>query len=211
VQCVCALLSVHASEAAVERAFSAQGKTHTAVRNSLKPSSIENEMFIKFNMRSFQNGVLAKLDRHRMFGAVIELEDEEPEMSDLDAQADMRAHLVDSQSMNHSASSSVQPADPQAPSSMPQYRHYQWVVNEGISRRQLVIEWLATEGGQRSVMPSGRIRINDTIENDLIAFATTRGSNDMLSDLISELRVHVAELRVSQSLRVQPDQLMSDS
>jgi hypothetical protein len=210
VQCVCALLSVHASEAAVERAFSAQGKTHTAVRNSLKPSSIENEMFIKFNMRSFQNGVLAKLDRHRMFGAVIELEDEEPEMSDLDAQADMRARLADTQSMNHSASSSVQPADPEAPSSMPQYRHYQWVVNEGISRRQLVIEWLATEGGQRSVMPSGRIRINDTVENDLIAFATTRGSNDMLSDLISELRVHVAELRVSQSLHVQPDQIMSD-
>lgn len=53
--------------------------------------------------------------------------------------------------------------------------------------------------------------MNDTFENDLLALANTRGSNDMLSDLISELRVHVAVLRISQSLRVQPNQNMSDS
>jgi hypothetical protein len=44
-----ALLSMPASEAAVERSFSAQGNVHTKLRNRLRDSSVETEMFISFN------------------------------------------------------------------------------------------------------------------------------------------------------------------
>jgi len=44
-----ALLSIPASEAAVERSFSAQGAIHTKLRNRLHDASVEDEMFISFN------------------------------------------------------------------------------------------------------------------------------------------------------------------
>jgi hypothetical protein len=44
-----AVLSVSASEASVERSFSAQGMVHNDLRNRLKDHSVETEMFIKFN------------------------------------------------------------------------------------------------------------------------------------------------------------------
>ena len=44
-----ALLSVAASEAAVERSFSAQGDVHSDRRNRLADVTVEAEMFIKFN------------------------------------------------------------------------------------------------------------------------------------------------------------------
>jgi hypothetical protein len=44
-----ALLSVAASEAAVERTFSAQGDVHSDRRNRLADRAVEAEMFIKFN------------------------------------------------------------------------------------------------------------------------------------------------------------------
>jgi len=44
-----ALLSMPASEAAVERSFSAQGHIHTKLRNSLHDASVQTEMFISFN------------------------------------------------------------------------------------------------------------------------------------------------------------------
>ena len=47
-----ALLSVCASEAAVERTFSAQGILHSRLRNRLADGTVENEMFIKFNQRT---------------------------------------------------------------------------------------------------------------------------------------------------------------
>jgi hypothetical protein len=47
-----AILSVCGSEAAVERSFSAQGLVHTDLRNRLGDTTVENEMFIKFNQRT---------------------------------------------------------------------------------------------------------------------------------------------------------------
>ena len=47
-----AILSVCASEAAVERTFSAQGLVHSDLRNRLGDATVEAEMFIKFNMRT---------------------------------------------------------------------------------------------------------------------------------------------------------------
>jgi hypothetical protein len=46
-----ALLSLSPSEAAVERSFSAQGSVHTSLRNRMGDSSVQDEMFIKFNSR----------------------------------------------------------------------------------------------------------------------------------------------------------------
>jgi hypothetical protein len=47
-----AILSVTGSEAAVERTFSAQGLVHSDLRNRLGDTTVENEMFIKFNQRT---------------------------------------------------------------------------------------------------------------------------------------------------------------
>ena len=49
-----ALLSVCASEAAVERTFSAQGLVHSDLRNRLGDAIVEAEMFIKFNKRTVE-------------------------------------------------------------------------------------------------------------------------------------------------------------
>ena len=49
------LLSVSASEAAVERSFSAQAFVHSKERNRLHSETIEAEMFLKFNYRAMQS------------------------------------------------------------------------------------------------------------------------------------------------------------
>jgi hypothetical protein len=46
------LLSVSASEAAVERTFSAQAAVHTKLRNRLHSATVEAELFLKFNYRT---------------------------------------------------------------------------------------------------------------------------------------------------------------
>jgi hypothetical protein len=45
------IMSIGASEAAVERTFSAQSAVHTKARNSLHPDSVQAEMHLKFNLR----------------------------------------------------------------------------------------------------------------------------------------------------------------
>jgi hypothetical protein len=45
----CALLRMPASEAAVERSFSAQGAVHSKIRNRLGDQTVEDEMFVSFN------------------------------------------------------------------------------------------------------------------------------------------------------------------
>jgi hypothetical protein len=47
--CALALLSLTASEAAVERTFSKQGLVHTQLRNALSSESVQAQMFIAFN------------------------------------------------------------------------------------------------------------------------------------------------------------------
>jgi hypothetical protein len=51
-----ALLSVTASEAAVERTFSAQAAVHTKKRNRLHSDTVEAEMLLKFNQRQLRPG-----------------------------------------------------------------------------------------------------------------------------------------------------------
>jgi hypothetical protein len=63
------LLSVSASEAAVERSFSAQGAVHSDTRNSLHSTTVEAEMFLKFNYR-------AMLPRVAEDPGVIEMDDD---------------------------------------------------------------------------------------------------------------------------------------
>ena len=52
--CALALLSLTASEAAVERTFSKQGLVHSKLRNALSPESVQAQMFIAFNHRALQ-------------------------------------------------------------------------------------------------------------------------------------------------------------
>jgi hypothetical protein len=75
--CVLALLSITATEAAVERSFSAQGTVHSKKRNRLLNSSVEREMFIKFNLR-----LLAETPGNRSTpGACVEVNDMHEEVS----------------------------------------------------------------------------------------------------------------------------------
>ena len=50
--CALALLSLTASEAAVERTFSKQGLVHSKLRNALSAQSVQAQMFIAFNYRA---------------------------------------------------------------------------------------------------------------------------------------------------------------
>ena len=54
-----ALLGITASEASVERTFSAQDAVHTKKRNRLQHHTVEQEMFVRFNTRA--------LDRQQQF------------------------------------------------------------------------------------------------------------------------------------------------
>lgn len=51
---VIALLSITASEAAVERTFSRQGFVHSKLRNRLSDSSVQSQMFFSFNSRALE-------------------------------------------------------------------------------------------------------------------------------------------------------------
>ena len=93
--CALALLSITASEAAVERSFSMQDVVHSDRRNRLLNSSVQDEMFIKFNHRA-----LGKTDDTG--GCVFELNEEyEAEYtttafnSDITPQAEADPNLAD--------------------------------------------------------------------------------------------------------------------
>ena len=60
-----AILSVCASEAAVERTFSAQGLVHSDLRNRMSSDTVEAEMFIKFNARTVQKVEDRKVGRSK--------------------------------------------------------------------------------------------------------------------------------------------------
>jgi len=64
--CALALLSVTASEAAVERSFSMQDIVHSKRRNRLLDASVQDEMFIKFNHRALDQ-------KPDITGSVVEL------------------------------------------------------------------------------------------------------------------------------------------
>ncbi|MGH2637821.1 MAG: hAT transposon family protein, partial [Rhabdochlamydiaceae bacterium] len=53
--CVMALLSMTASEACVERSFSAQDLVHSKIRNRLADAQVEKEMFIRFNTKAIRS------------------------------------------------------------------------------------------------------------------------------------------------------------
>lgn len=72
-----ALLSVVASEAAVERSFSMQGMIHSKRKNRMSDQRVEREMFIKFNSLAFDKPFLNQ-------GLYVELtEDYEEKKSDV--------------------------------------------------------------------------------------------------------------------------------
>jgi len=72
------LLSVGASEAAVERTFSTQSLVHTKLRNRLLPPIVEAEMFIRFNRNSLSKSTATTV------GAAADQEDSGLEDSDVE-------------------------------------------------------------------------------------------------------------------------------
>ena len=215
VQCVSALLSIYASEAAVERAFSAQGKTHSAVRNSLKEESIQNELFMKLNYRALQKRDQATQDKATMFGAWIEVADDAdeshilPDESDAEDETDLPANNgghaaalpqsgprveIDSDEKindNDSVVSESSPAD---------VRHYRWVQETGPSRRELCVAWLETESVKRVINSNFKLRFNGDLDSNLQLFATSNNNNDSLVDLKREARLYLGDEQKSKAL-----------
>lgn len=83
-----ALLSVSASEAAVERTFSTQGSIHSKSRNLLSSASIEAEMMMKFNSHTLQK------EAPPLFAGVIDMV-EEANKEDEDAATEVPEPLED--------------------------------------------------------------------------------------------------------------------
>jgi len=77
-----ALLSVTASEAAVERSFSAQDSVHTKRRNRLHNRSVQIEMFVKFNHRALQNSSVIQLEQRSCRELLVDAKDVSNEFSD---------------------------------------------------------------------------------------------------------------------------------
>lgn len=76
-RCAAAYLSLAASEAAVERAFSLQKLTHSIIRNRLSEKSVENEMFLKMYHRTFGHAEsISIVDQTWKLGAWIEFDDD---------------------------------------------------------------------------------------------------------------------------------------
>ncbi|MGA8137581.1 MAG: DUF domain-containing protein [Pseudomonas gingeri] len=84
-----ALLTMPATEAAVERTFSAQGAVHTKLRNRLCDERVQQEMFVSFNHRA-----LSKATAASSTGGVVALDenfmevDTEPEDEDEEEEAE---------------------------------------------------------------------------------------------------------------------------
>jgi hypothetical protein len=81
-----ALLAMPASEAAVERTFSAQGSIHTKKRNSLSNDSVESNMFVAFNHRPL-NGMKPEARALSTVELSPEFLEEEKEESDIESDA----------------------------------------------------------------------------------------------------------------------------
>jgi hypothetical protein len=85
-----ALLSITASEAAVERSFSAQDAVHTKKRNRLLDTAVQQEMFVKFNTRA-----LNREQHFQLHSATIELSPDADDFPSSDSDADADSELED--------------------------------------------------------------------------------------------------------------------
>lgn len=77
--CALALLSITASEAAVERSFSRQGLIHSKLRNRSKDDSIHGQMCFAFNSRTLERASLPPAKRINR-GATQEIADEDDDL-----------------------------------------------------------------------------------------------------------------------------------
>jgi hypothetical protein len=200
---VCALLSIVASEAAVERSFSAQDKTHSSVRNSLKDESVGNEVFIKFNTRS-------PVEKAPAFGAWIEIGDDEDAASPflLDANnvptEEKEAPTAAAIGQNGERKEDQNQHDRDEPAANSD-RHWAWIPLSGPSRRELCLEWLRTPIAERAVS-NFRLRFNDVIEGDLADFARSKSNNDSIIDLKKAVRVCLREQEMEVEGLARPDE-----
>lgn len=94
-----ALLSLTASEASVERTFSAQSNTHSSRRNRLSDAAVEAEMQIKFNRRA----LLQCRSKSSTHGAFYELNDDINVDSDDDNYNEHHDMFIDQSVHTHDA------------------------------------------------------------------------------------------------------------
>jgi hypothetical protein len=83
-----ALLSIAASEAAVERTFSAQDAVHSKKRNRLGNATIEAEVFMKFNLRHLASSAAVNSPMQSALPGCVGLDDSFDADSDCETQVD---------------------------------------------------------------------------------------------------------------------------
>jgi hypothetical protein len=194
---VCALLSIGASEAAVERSFSAQGLIHNELRNRMKHSTIVNEVFININSRPPPT-------KPDLDGAWIEIDDDADESTLLFLESGVdQVDQVPSQSVNQipeqvDTEMIDEPSEQEISHPIAENNEEKgedvaarerWRY-EAISQEEIDTQcntWLRTAAAQTAIM-NGRIRFTAVLEGDLESFMQSNGNNDSMRDLKRSIR-----------------------
>ena len=115
-----ALLSVTASEAAVERSFSAQDAVHTKRRNRLLDHSVQTEMFVKFNYRALQHSSIIQLEQRSWKELLVDALEVQDDSSDIEsATTEVEEEPVDLAPLAAAAAAAAEGASAAAASQAP--------------------------------------------------------------------------------------------
>ena len=173
VKVCCALLSICASEASVERSFSLQDRIHSDWRNALKHENIINQMFIHFNAMSPKHKPVAN-------GAWIEIDENvDPALfskSSMSVSSELQQPVVEIQQAVVE-SPALEPMQDDAIEGSVEARAARVAVNErygyiieATDMNSLCSAWLNTEAAKRAIGASNRIKFNADLEADLDLF-----------------------------------------
>ncbi len=187
-----ALLSCPASEAAVERTFSAQGLVHTKHRNALLNDAVESEMMLRVNRRT-----LAKKNSGPSYFGCVEMTvdvdsdaatvvPEKPEAEELDAlhiDDDVVAPMEDDEVKESDMPAAAASAPPVAPSSARQraLRRAQSIVFETMPE---FLDWFI-----RELKLTAHSKLNSDITNALERHSSKLTNSPGSATLITHLRL----------------------
>jgi len=204
VKVACALLSIAASEAPVERSFSTQGRIHSDDRNALKHINVVNQMFISFNHAVISNFLNVAVDQSAtsgpVHGAWIEIEDDIDEKTRLFMESAIPAAAGQSAAVAAAAAPASSNENVSVIVSSAESKQAELIENQllGASQRfqyeevesneALCIEWLGSAAVRSAISSTNRITFNANLESNLESFMHSKNCNDSLFDLKRAVR-----------------------
>jgi hypothetical protein len=205
VKVACAVLSIAASEAPVERSFSTQGRIHSDDRNSLKHINVVNQMFISFNhavITNFSDPVTYhSASSAPARGAWVEIDDDVDEKTRLFIESAIPASDAGSAVIASPASQSMAtPASQSAAAAAAVIAAAQLTDSQRVavnhrfqfdlveSNEALCVEWLNSATARSAISRNNRITFNANLESNLESFMQSRNCNDQLLDLKRAVR-----------------------